>query len=985
MPLPQQSVQVPLVGLNTKVNPATAPVGVLTLVENMYQQQAGLWRKRNGVTRKTNVDVNGITPTSVYGFAKHGANAVALNVLAGGTFADVAVMPWEQQPTKWNYPLAQNANGRAVQASVMPVSAAAGSGGTVANAAFGDMATCNGVELYAVQAGSTFTGSSLIFRDVTTGGVIKAQSLSNTVQPQVRSDGTRYLYLFFIDPTGPTLKVTIYDTQSATLTAVTNSLAAVHATASAGYCFDAMWVPSQSKIAVAYYGNNASPIGVFYYSQSSGLVNFSNNAGDPTLCLGWLQNLAPGSNLYLATSGSTNGIQVLTFATSGLTLSSTVTPDAATKTARNITGFDTGTAQTVYYEVGASPLYNTQTLVQVNTGSGYGSSGPLHALGLASRPFQVDGAWHFLAAYRSSLQSQQLLVHAASLRAIGQIYFGRSPAAQATPCVLAGATQVSSTSVRLPAFRIVRTIWNGSTYSTFGVVDALTLSMSAPQTVEANACLWLGGMQTRVFDGAREFTAPFFAAPEDPTVVGVNGGNLTAVSTYRYRTVWAYMDATGRIWRSPPSNSVNVTLAGAQQSATVTQPSYRSEGYSSSANAIYLEVYRANGAGSTDFRLVSPDGVVTSQVFSSPGVDTITYTDSLSDVNQQLREPIYTTGNVLFHQPPPPSRAVALHQNRVWLVSAEDPLELWPSKQLRQGLGVGWNPVLNVRVDDTTDPIVGLMSMDTTLVVFKGSGIWAVTGDGPNDLGQGEWGLPQRISVDVGLSDPRAAVLTPAGIVFKSAKGFYLLSRSMQLTYIGAPVETWNSLTTNGAVIVPGVDQVRFTSNEGRTLVYDWTLQHWYTWTNQACVGSALLNGAWVYVDSSGFSYTEAPGVFTDNGTAIVSRVTIAPIATAGIGGFQRLYELALVGGYVGDHTLNLAVTYDYAAAASQTLSAAITSSAGLPLLRGRTAIQKCAAFSLDITDSFPGGASGGFTLSAILLTVGTKSGVNTGGATQLA
>ena len=103
--------------------------------------------------------------------------------------------------------------------------------------------------------------------------------------------------------------------------------------------------------------------------------------------------------------------------------------------------------------------------------------------------------------------------------------------------------------------------------------------------------------------------------------------------------------------------------------------------------------------------------------------------------------------------------------------------------------------------------------MDEKLVIFKESAIFYLSGDGPNNLGQQDTFIkPELVSSDIGCININSVVLTPDGLMFKSKKGIYLLSRSMQLAYIGANVEAFNDLKVSSAIVVPEENQVRFTT-----------------------------------------------------------------------------------------------------------------------------------------------------------------------------
>ena len=104
--------------------------------------------------------------------------------------------------------------------------------------------------------------------------------------------------------------------------------------------------------------------------------------------------------------------------------------------------------------------------------------------------------------------------------------------------------------------------------------------------------------------------------------------------------------------------------------------------------------------------------------------------------------------------------------------------------------------------------------MDDKLIIFKNNSIYFMAGDGPNNLGQQDtFSQPQLISSDVGCENKNSIVLSPQGLFFKSNKGIFRLSRSLGLSYIGAPIEDFNDLTIKKADLLAKKNEVRFLTN----------------------------------------------------------------------------------------------------------------------------------------------------------------------------
>jgi hypothetical protein len=76
------------------------------------------------------------------------------------------------------------------------------------------------------------------------------------------------------------------------------------------------------------------------------------------------------------------------------------------------------------------------------------------------------------------------------------------------------------------------------------------------------------------------------------------------------------------------------------------------------------------------------------------------------------------------------------------------------------------------------------------LVAFSRRAIYAITGDGPNDQGVGQFSPPRAICKDLGCVDYRSIVQTAAGIFFQSERGLFLIPRGLGAPqFVSMPVE----------------------------------------------------------------------------------------------------------------------------------------------------------------------------------------------------
>jgi hypothetical protein len=148
--------------------------------------------------------------------------------------------------------------------------------------------------------------------------------------------------------------------------------------------------------------------------------------------------------------------------------------------------------------------------------------------------------------------------------------------------------------------------------------------------------------------------------------------------------------------------------------------------------------------------------------------------------------------------------------------------------------------------------------------------------------------------------------------MFQSDKGIWLLARNLQTLYIGAPVEQYNSNTIVSAFVVPGVNQVRFTLDNGITLMFDYFYQQWGTFLNVKALSSIIYQGLHTFLETTEDIYQETPGLYLDESEPVELSFTTSWFNLAGIQGYQRIYDFYLIGKYYSPHKLEVSVAYDY-------------------------------------------------------------------------
>jgi hypothetical protein len=364
-----------------------------------------------------------------------------------------------------------------------------------------------------------------------------------------------------------------------------------------------------------------------------------------------------------------------------------------------------------------------------------------------------------------------------------------------------------------------------------------------------------------------------------------------------------------------------------------------------------------------------PATATASLVNAASTANNLQFIDAVPDATIQQSSVLYTTGGVLDAVNPPSASCQCIHWNRKWIVD-ETLATIWFTQPFSLGEVPYFNEALQIYYPDGGD-ITAIAGMDDKLVIFKLNSISVVYGQGPADNGQGsDLTLPQPIATDSGAVDWRSVVLTPAGLMFQSKTGIYLLDRGLNVTWIGKAVV--DSLayypTILSATLVPTATQVRFVcqnpnTNQCIVLVYDYLNTAWTTFNYQVqpsnitsssyvnttfdnAQGELVPGGVFVTMTADGSMWRElnplegrygslAPYEDQDtssNNYFVPTSVTSAWIKTQGIQGFQRASRVQLYAPISDPANLTLSVAVNYNPAIVQSNTWTASKLAKLPL-----------------------------------------------------
>jgi len=464
-------------------------------------------------------------------------------------------------------------------------------------------------------------------------------------------------------------------------------------------------------------------------------------------------------------------------------------------------------------------------------------------------------------------------------------------------------------------------------------------------------------------------------------VSGAANANV-ASKTFNYIAVYNFYNGKAELERSVPSPSVAITTTATATYISVLvktlQGSYKDQ-YDASLNERFVTeiiLYRASSVtGGVYYRCGNIPNTYTG--------DVIAINDQSADSDLLNNERLYTTGGVLESDVTPNARFSTAGGNRLFLGGLEEQDEVAYSNKQLFGEAVSFNGFNRVRVSSGASadktPISALGYMDAKLIIFRKQSIYFIQGDGPNDLGIGSFSEPEIISSDVGCIEPRSVINTPMGLMFKSRKGIYLLSRSLSVEYIGAAVEDFNSFNVVSSVLSDKYNEARFYLSSGDCIVYNFLFQSWSIFKGQTIVDADVWQNAPVSI-VSGKIFKETENTYLDNGASgFYSMKYVSPwLKLDLIQGYVRCYQLWIIGSYKSPHTLKCRVYVDYDSSTYDDYSL-VYNNTDSPQYQFQISLpkQKVESIKFEIYDTAHEAASSGeaFDLSNIQVEVGMKAG----------
>lgn len=523
--------------------------------------------------------------------------------------------------------------------------------------------------------------------------------------------------------------------------------------------------------------------------------------------------------------------------------------------------------------------------------------------------------------------------------------------------------------------------------------DDVSLDFATPPlatTVQHGAAV-IGGARVGWYAGATATELGFAAPPDIISATPSATGGTLAAGTYTYWAIWEDYDERGNLRRSLPSRpTALITVSGATSSVALVCRS--------------LPTMSTSTGGAVFFRAGS-DGIakrINEPLRQIPNDTTISSISTFTDIGQVQGPPLYTESGEIESVCPEGARIVLVASERVWWADFYRRDRVQWSKRYSPGsanqhlIAPETNEGFGLSVP-SGNRVTGLAAMDDKIVVFTSTEIYALSGRGPDDDGSNnDFSAFTLISNDTGCIDARSVLSYQDGVLYQTQAGIYKLSRALQVSFIGAPVEALvaDRGTITSSVLVPKKNQARFTvtRSDGTTgiiVVYDYGIDQWAFWklldaggVEINAISACLHDDEYHILTSGGVTWKEDSAVYKDDVTQWVPlSIETAWLQSAGQSGWQRIRKVIPLMERKDAHDLNISVYNDFYATTSQLVTFTdATQLLWTELPRSQPLIhvlrQKCQAIKVRIADSIAASSPGrGYTIAGISFEIGAKRG----------
>lgn len=489
----------------------------------------------------------------------------------------------------------------------------------------------------------------------------------------------------------------------------------------------------------------------------------------------------------------------------------------------------------------------------------------------------------------------------------------------------------------------------------------------ARRCVRLGQTVYVSGGMVMQYDGEALTEVGFNVYPYRLATAGTGAGSGLVAGDYAVKNTWRWDNAKGERERSTTATIEKVTLTAGQKlrvSINCLDPT-RKQG---TRSPVIAEMWRSKVNPTPDadhYLTTSQDPMQTTgdnrYAVNIPKSLIPVIDDAFSDVTLLTKEANPENGGVLENLVPTGGTIITASQDRLFLAGIpNNPYQVRYSKLRGANEVAAFHDALTFEVPPDGGIITALHVFANTLIVFCERAIWAMPGTGFDNLGTGQnYGPAQPLALDVGAVSHEAVVFTPAGVVFKSEKGWYTLPGAAAPQYIGDKVAGFDGDTVVGIHTMDNQHQVRILTG-ARMLVWDYYTRQWSEWTSNVMVSgraSTVWQGQHVVIVNSAL-YQQGTD-FTVNNESYSLDVETAWIKD-GLQDFQRIYNIYILGEYRSAHRVWVRLARDYQSGGIEPVTVFFDDRVwtpnpqvvGGPLqVRVPPSVQKCQSMKIRITD----------------------------------
>jgi len=443
--------------------------------------------------------------------------------------------------------------------------------------------------------------------------------------------------------------------------------------------------------------------------------------------------------------------------------------------------------------------------------------------------------------------------------------------------------------------------------------------------VEAGHTLYIPGGYLACYDGSRVREVGFWVYPEvdadSMTSVNNGSGPLEEGKSYSYILIWEHYNDRGEKEYSTFAGAITKTVTTGHDSFSITLPTLP---YTTKEKVVLAAYRKQQGVEGGQFYRVSdassqgPGG--TTYVENDVNADTVTFSDLDYDETDMLSNELApsNTGELDNVPPEAPPLVIAAGQSRIFYVHPENKSAVYYSKLRLERSMVAFNEALNLQIPDSGGDVTAIAPGEDTVIVFKENAVYRASGQGPDNLANGDYGPPQLVTTDQGCTEPRSVVRVPQGVIFKGDKGWHLVDRAYQVHFIGGPVEAYNDREVAGVLLYPAEHRLVVLCNDtDGSYAYDYRRNEWSDWPILPDVIDGVQSqGLGYYLEPDDVVSVETPTAWEDLASlsySLAADTGWIPLSES-LSGFGRCRWAQLLGEWRGDASFSLRcrIAYDY-------------------------------------------------------------------------